>query len=427
MRVRDLVIRNNASPYGMAAAALLLFVVAWTFPPAFYSSYIKEPDFMFLDPASLVFFLICTLGFLLGLKLVDFLFPVHGFRYEKRDTRISPMWFILLPVIAGTTFAVLSIILLIRSNDYLLQFLLAAQGAQIKSDGGLELQGTIVQATPALMGIVWWAIWRKDQLHICGWQRFAVHLFIILASIVLLASSTLSLSRGDVMPTFAGTVILFLLRKLIDGKLKPLSVLKFASIFAASTAALFISFSLLRGSAGPDTLIADTLGYTIAAYNRFAAVLGGRLRYPYSGRGLYISGFVAFNNSFNKIFHLNQLFSWPDFDTAWRSEFGAVSSAGLDGRLIWSGAFGYVFSDLKWASPLLLFVYGLLTGWAWRLLKLGKTAGVVLYPWCAFCVLFWFGTNYLLDPRAVVLLLVAIALRLYELLFVHASLEIVTK
>jgi hypothetical protein len=250
---------------------------------------------------------------------------------------------------------------------------------------------------------------------------------VILACIVLLASSTLSLSRGDVMPMFAGTVILFLLRKHIDGKLKLLSVLKFAAIFAASTAALFVSFSLLRGSAGPDTLIADTLGYTIAAYNRLAAVLDGRLRYPYSGRGLYISGFVAFNKTFNTIFHVNQLFAWPDFDTAWRSEFSAVSSAGLDGRMIWSGAFGYVFSDLKWASPLLLFIYGLVTGWAWRLLKLGKTAGVVLYPWCAFCVLFWFGTNYLLDPRAVVLLLVAIALGLYELLFIRASLETVKK
>jgi hypothetical protein len=158
-----------------------------------------------------------------------------------------------------------------------------------------------------------------------------------------------------------------------------------------------------------------------------AAVLDGRLHYPYSGRGLYISGFVAFNKTFNNIFHVNQLFSWPDFDTAWRSEFGAVSSAGLDGRLIWSGAFGYVFSDLKWASPLLLFIYGLVTGWVWHLLKLGKTVGVVLYPWCAFCVLFWFGTNYLLDPRAIVLLLVALALGLYELLFIRASLGIVKK
>src|SRR5258707_427502 len=237
MRFRDLVIRNNASPYGMTAAALLLFLVAFVFPPALYSSYIQEPDLMFLDPASLVFFLMCTLGFLLGLILVDFIFPVHGFRYERWKTRVSPVWFILL-----------------------------------------------------------------------------------------------------------------LLRRLIDGKLRPLSVLKFGAFFAAAIGALFVSFSMLRGSAGPDALVGDILGYTIAAYNRLAAVLDGRLRYPFSGKGLYLSGFVAFNNTFNKIFHVNQLFSWPDFDTVWRSEFSAVSSAGLNARLIWSGTFGYAFSDLKWAS-----------------------------------------------------------------------------
>ena len=427
MRFRDLVIRNNASPYGMTAAALLLFLVAFVFPPALYSSHIQEPDFMFLDPASLVFFLLCTLGFLLGLMLVDFISPVHGFRYEKKETRVSPMWFILLPLIASTTLAVLSIILLLRNNDYLLQLVLAAEGEQIKSVGGIELEGTIVQSTPALMGVIWWAIWRKDQLHIRGWRRFAVHSSIILATLAMLTSSTLSLARGDVMPMFTGIVILFLLRKLIAGKLKPLSALKFAAFFAGSIGALFVSFSMLRGSTGPDVLIGDILGYTIAAYNRLAAVLDGRLRYPFSGRGLYISGFVAFNNTFNKIFHVNQLFSWPDFDTVWRSEFEAVSSAGLNGRLIWSGAFGYAFSDLRWAAPLLIFIYGLVTGWAWRLLKLGKTAGIVLYPWCAFCVLFWFGTNYLLDPRAVVLLLVAAALGLYEMLFVRAPVEIVKK
>ena len=427
MRFRDLVIRNNASPYGMTAAALLLFLVAFVFPPALYSSYIQEPDLMFLDPASLVFFLMCTLGFLLGLILVDFIFPVHGFRYERWKTRVSPVWFILLPLIAGTTLAVVSTVILLCNNDYLLQLVLAAEGEQIKSVGGIDLEGTIVQSTPALMGIVWWAIWRKDQLHMRGWPRFAVQSSIILATLAMLASSTLSLSRGDVMPMFAGIVILLLLRRLIDGKLRPLSVLKFGAFFAAAIGALFVSFSMLRGSAGPDALIGDILGYTIAAYNRLAAVLDGRLRYPFSGKGLYLSGFVAFNNTFNKIFHVNQLFSWPDFDTVWRSEFSAVSSAGLNARLIWSGTFGYAFSDLKWASPLLLVIYGLITGWAWRLLKLGKTVGIVLYPWCAFCVLFWFGTNYLLDPRAIVLLLVATALSLYELLFVSASVEIVKK
>ncbi|MFZ0296936.1 MAG: hypothetical protein WAM13_01175 [Candidatus Sulfotelmatobacter sp.] len=425
MRIRDLVIRNIVSPYGMTFAALLLFLVAFLFPPGLYSSYVQEPDLMFLDPASLAFFLLCTLGFLLGLMLIDFVFPVRGFRYEKRETRISPMWFLLVPLIAGTALTILSIVLLLRNNTYLLELLLAAEGRQLKSDGGIDLEGTISLATPVLMGIVWWAIWRKNQFSIRGWRRFTVHSTIIVATLTMLVSSTLRLARGDLMPMFAGIAILFLLHRLMSGRLRGVSVLKFVAFCTVSIVALFILFSMLRGLSTPDDLIGNILGYTIGAYNRLAAVVNGRLRYPFSGRGLYISGFVSFNKTFNELFRVNQLFAWPDFDTVWQSEFGAVTAAGLDGRLLWSGTFGYIFSDLKWLSPLFLFIYGLGTGWAWRLLKLGKTTGIVLYPWCAFCILFWFGTNYLLDPRAVVLLLVAISLGLYELIFVRASVRVV--
>lgn len=423
MRLRDAVIHNIASPYAMTAAALLLFLFAFFFPPALYSSYIQEPDFMFLDPASLLFVFLCAAGFLIGLGAIEALFPVRAYRQEKKKTRISPMWFILVPLVAGTALTVLSIVLLIRSNDYLLQLLVTAEGDQIKSVGGIELDGTMTLSTPALMGIVWWALWRKDQLDIHGWRRSAVNLGILLAILGMTASATLRLARGDLMPILAGIAILFLMRRLIAERLTPASVLKFTAIFWGAIVLLFISISMLRGLADPNSLIGDLLGYTVASYNRLAAILNGGLRYPFSGRGLYISGFVSFNRTFNNLFHLNRIFDWPDFDTAFRSEFGAVTNAGLNGQLIWSGAFGYIFSDLKWLAPLMLFIHGLITGWAWRALKLGKTAGIILYPWCAFCVLFWFGTNYLFDPRAFVLLLDVMVLGLYELLLVRAPVE----
>ena len=419
MRFRELVIRNIASPYGMTVAALLLFLVAFMFPPALYSSYMQEPDLMFFDPASLVFFLTCTMAFLLGLLLVDFAFPVRGFRYEKRETRFSSMWFILFPIIAGTALSILSSILLLRSNTYLLELLLAAQGGQLKSVGGIEAQDTMVQATPALMGIVWWAIWRKDQFSFRGWRRVTVHSAIILATLAMLLWSVLLLTRGELVPIFAGIATLFLLRRLMRKDLRPVFVLKFAAIGISSIVALFASFSALRGAADLETITANILGYTIASYNRLAAILEGRLRYPFSGKGLYFSGFVSFNRTFNGLFHVNKIFSWPDFITVWQSEFGAVSAAGLDGHLILSGTFGYIFSEIGWLSPLLLLVYGLITGWTWRSLKLGKTVGIVLYPWCAYSVLTWFGTNSLLEPTAVILLLDVIVLGLYESMFVR--------
>lgn len=423
MRFRDLLIRNIASPYGMTAAALLLFLVAFIFPPALYSSYIQEPDLMFFDPASLVFFLLCTLGFLLGVILVDFLFPVHGFRYERRETRFSPMWFILLPLVAGTGLTVLSMVLLLRNNTHLLQLLLTAEGGQLKEPGGIEAQDTLVQATPALMGIVWWAIWRKDQFTIHGWQRFTVYSAIVLATLSMLVWSVLMLTRGQLMPILVGIVILLLLRRFIELKLTPVFILRFAAFCTSSIVALFASFSMLRGAVDLETIVGNILGYTIAPYNRLAAILDGRLRYPFAGKGLYFSGFVSFNRTFNGLFHITQLLSWPDFNTVWQSEFGAVDTAGLNGHLIFGGTFGYIFSELGWLSPLLLFIYGLITGWAWCSLKRGKTAGILLYPWCAYCVLSWFGTNSLLEPPVVVLLLDVTILGLYELLFVRARLD----
>jgi hypothetical protein len=420
MRFRDLAIRNIASPYGMTASALLLFLVAVTFPPQLYSSYIQEPDLMFFDPASLVFFLLCTLGFVLGLLCIDFLVPVHGFTYEQRETRMSPAWFILLPLIVGITLTVISIVLLLRNNATIVELLFALQGQQLKTVGGIEAENTLVQATPALMGIVWWAIWRKDQLEISGWRRFVVHLTIVVATLSMVVWSVLMMTRGELVPILAGIVILTVLRRLMQGKLTTGSILRFAPICAVSIVAVFASFSVLRGTADLRAGVGEILGYTIASYNRLAAILDGRLRYPFAGKGLYFSGFISFNRTFNGIFHANQLFSWPDFNTVWQSEFGAVDAAGLNGQLILGGTFGYIFSEMGWLSPLLLFVDGLIVGWAWRSLKLGKISGIVLYPWCAYFVLSWFGMNSLFEPTAVVLLLVVIVLGLYESLFVRS-------
>jgi hypothetical protein len=273
------------------------------------------------------------------------------------------------------------------------------------------------------MGIVWWAVWRKDQFGIRGWRRFTVNSAIVLATLTLLASTTLKVSRNDLMPICAGMAILFLLRRLIDGKLAPAFLLKFVAIFVSGITALFSAISALRSAPDLDALIGNVLGYTIGSYNRMAALLDGRLQYPFSGRGIFISQFVAFNETFNKVFHINQLLAWPDAFAVWGSQFAAVAVAGLDGSLIWAGAFGYIYSDLGWLAPALLFIHGLITGWAWRALKRGTTAGVLLYPWCAFSVLFWFGMNDLIETKSLVLFFLVIALGFYEFLFVRSSVK----
>jgi hypothetical protein len=426
MRFREHVIRNIASPYGLTVASLLFFLAAWAFPPALYSSYTQEPDLMFLDPASLLFFLLCVLGFVLGMRLIDFFFPVGPLTRGKIEVSISPMWFILLPVIAGTALTVLSNILLLRNNVNLLELLMSAQGAQIKNEGGLDTVGSVGLASVGLMGIVWWAMWRKHQLNIRGWRSLAVQLALIVATGAMLVSATLKMGRGEFMPILAGIAVLFLLGELAERRLTPTSIFRYIVAFVILIVGSFAAFSRLRGAFDLWSLVSDLLGYTISSYNRLAAILDGRMRYPFAGRGIYLSPFVSFNETFNHLFRINSLLGWPDFMTSWRSEFGAVSEAGLNSNLIWCGTFGYIFSDLGWFSPLMLFLYGLMTGCAWRSLKLGRIAGMVLYPWLAFCILFWFGTNFLLDTKGVVLVLDVIVLGLYEWVLVRTPTQAVS-
>jgi hypothetical protein len=239
----------------------------------------------------------------------------------------------------------------------------------------------------------------------------------------MLVSATLKLGRGEFMPIVLGSALMFVLHRLSKGKLTLSSISIFAATFVALIAASFIGFSMLRGFVDTKGLIGDLLGYTIASYNRLAAILSGRMHYPFAGRGTYISSFVAFNDTFNQLFGVSRYLGWPDFFSWWQSEFNTVSSAGLDGQLIWSGTFGYIFSDLGWLSPGLLFLYGVTTGWVWRSMKLGKAVGIVLYPWFAFCILFWFGTNFLLGTQLVVLWLDGILLAFYELLLVRGPKE----
>ena len=70
---------------------------------------------------------------------------------------------------------------------------------------------------------------------------------------------------------------------------------------------------------------------------------------------------------------------------------------------------------LRVVYSIFCFMYGLLCGFMWRSVRLGDITGVVLYPWCAFCILFWFGFNLLLWTQCSVLVIDAIALSGYEL------------
>lgn len=105
---------------------------------------------------------------------------------------------------------------------------------------------------------------------------------------------------------------------------------------------------------------------------------------------------------------------FPDGVDGFGAAFLEVARAGLDSHLVWVGAFGYIFLDLGWFSPLFVLGYGLLAGVIWNWLKRGRVLGIVLYPCVAFSILFWIGANILLDSQRADLAVAAIILGIYE-------------
>ena len=404
-----------ASPYGLALVSYAIFLFACLLPPSTYVHYMDEPDYMFMDISAITFYSLCVVSFLVGVWLIDLLLPVAGFNSERVVCSLSPATFLLIPLASGLAVSLLSNVNLIRSNpDLFLLFLVEGGGAEVKSE--LQFQGSLGLAGIYLIGIVWWATWRCDQLNVQGGQRRLVKVAQYLATASVMLTMILKVTRGLIMPVITGVAIVYLLRKSRRGETRGAFLVKVAAIFAASVLVLFLLGWFVRG--GTD-LTKDLMGYTIASYNRFSALLSGRLHYPYSGRGIYLFAFLGYNKMLNSIIPFGDMLRWPNFMDYWQSEFRAMGPAGLGENFVFAGTFGYIFADVGWLAPVFVFFEGLLCGVIWRSIKRGGVLGIVVYPWFAFCILCWFGMNSLFETTALALILDVVGLSIYESLFLR--------
>jgi hypothetical protein len=386
----------------------VIFVAAWLTPPSFYSDVIGEKDLLFLDPASFLFFSVCAGSFVLGAALIDIFFPAQAVGALK--TPSSPLLLLLTPLLIGTLISWKAITLLVENSPAIIDLIFAQQGYQIKEN--LDVHQPLGLSSVWLLGIIWWAMWRRDRVVLDRqWKRHLVTAAIAVALISVLTYSTLKLARGEFMPVMIGTCVLLLLRMRARSALRRRTMIRAGLIGMALVLVVLLTFSFARGA---DDFLAEAMAYTTASYNRLAALLSGRLQYPHAGTGVYLSSFLSYNTAFNRLLPINSIFHWPSFEDVWAAEFTSTWHAGLNGFLIWSGTFGYLFSDFGWFSPAVVFVQGAICGWAWRSVLLGRVWGLVLYPWFAFCILFWCGTNFFFDTKMVVLSLVAISMGIYE-------------
>ena len=415
MRFRKLVIRNFVSPYGLAMISYAFFLFACLVPPSVYSHFMMEPDLMFLDPATMLFYTLCVGSFLAGAWLVSWLYPAT-FVVRKFRTRISPTRFLLAPLTLAVAAATLTSLYLITEYPIIMLSLLTQQGEEAKEIIAFEVNGHFAFVPLILMGITWWALWRYSELDFKGWRRRLVSFFLFLAVASVIVLSIITMGRNTLMLGLGGPAILYVFSRTVRKQADFKFIFRSGIVAAIFISLLFFVFSFMRGTDSWDGQVNQLIGYTAASYNRLAAVVNGDLRYPFAGHGLYLSSVVTRSR-----FLLGDVLNAPDVRDAWASEFGAVSRVGLDGRLIWSGAFGYIFAELGWFSFPFVFGYGMLYGVGWNWIKRGKVLGIVLYPCFGFCALFWVGSNYLLEAPTEILSIVAIILTGYELVFVRAA------
>ena len=411
---RSWLLKNAVSPYGLAIFSYLFFLSSCFIPPSIYKRYMMEPDLMFLDPATILFYTLCIASFLIGAASIAWVMP-SSFVERRITTRISPTLFLMIPLTIGIGATLISLFLLVTYHPDIVVMLLAQQGADLKQTIAFDVTSSINLAPIVLTAIVWWAWWRLVDFGLLGWRRFLVKSTLVLGIVSVIAAATLILSRDILMMFSCGLAVLYLARRNLRKSVSFKFALRAAGAIALCVATLFFAFSFLRGVGGLDDQLYTLFGYTAASYNRLAAVVNGRLHYPFAGRGLYLSSFVAYNHTWNQIVPLNSILNWPNQLDDWNSQFAAVTQAGLDGTLIWSGAFGYIFADLGWFSFPFVFVYGVIYGVAWNWIKRGRALGVVLYPCFGFCALFWIGSNILLDSQRAVLFVAAVLLAAYEL------------
>ena len=415
-RKRSWISNNIASPYGLAAISYAFFLFACLIPPSFYSHYMGEPDLMFLDPATILFYTLCVLSFAGGALLISWLFPatLTDCRY---DIKISPTIFILTPLISAVIVSTIASVYLITHYPVLLLSLLSGQGGDVKNTIAFDISGRFAIIPLGLIGITWWSYWRYGAVRLNVWGRRFVKISVLVSILAMIAVSIVTLSRNTLMLGICGMMILFALKVGLKRQLNVRLVVLWGALFAIIVSLLFIGFAFLSGTVSWDEQISTLFGYTVASYNRLAAVVNGRLHYPFSGHGIYLSDIVAHS----RLLRLGKTVQTPSPLDVWGSEFSAVSNAGLDDRLIWSGAFGYIFSELHWWACFFIFGYGILYGTVWTWMKRGRVAGILLYPCFGFSILFWLGSNFLLNEPLEIVICLCVILAIYEAIFVKTT------
>ena len=414
------VLSNITSPYGVATASYALFVIAWLFPPTLYTYFLKEQDLLFLNMTCFFFYTSCVITFCLGVWACRYVQGSSQHGLPATITASSPVLLILIPLGLATVLCLEYLVQIGGRIDFI-SLLASSQGDAIKQseEPGAVIAGRWDMVPPMLTAVLGWAYFRVRQLEIRGRTKLICYTMIILATLVNIANDVARVDRAQLMPLVASLIIVFIFFKTRSATTTMFRLVLLGAGALTIVIAVFMFLSLSRGIVSTDALVSSLLGYTTVSYNRLAALILGSMHYAYEGSGVYVIPFLSQSAGLNKVFPFGETFGWPGARELWRSEFLSTAQAGLNPGFIWSGTFGYLYSDLGWYTVLYTFFYGLFSGYCWVKFKTGKAFGVIIYPWVAFSVLFWFGVNFLFYDRLLNYIELFVVLAWYERLFLH--------
>ena len=415
---------NNAklvdptSPARLALYSYGIFLVAWILPPTLYTTILYEPDLMFLNPVLFAFFTICTAAFIAGLHLAEWLTKTQQLTKHVPEFRASVM-VLCVPVAVATLWAV-AYLRDVGTHLSIAALLLSQQGSVIKdSNSSLDLSsGRLALSEPFLIACLWWSYSRYS-----AFKRFLVGrrlLFIVVFSTGFLVAMLICLSlvdRSTLMPLVIGTMLLWVHYKYRSGSLNRKSLAVIGLVVIGLIGCLFAFFSYLRGSNSSAMVLGTIAGYSIASYNRLAAVLSGLIVSPFPGKPIHLVYYLLESVRLEGILHFRAALSWPDAYGVFLLEFTQIYASGLNPSLIWLGFFGYIFTDIGWLTPLYIGVVGVVTGLVWASFRRQHLIGLILYPWLGFCILFWMGSSIEFNQTFVYLAEAVGAIWLYERMF----------
>lgn len=373
---------------------------------------------MFLNPMLIFFFALCTLAFLGGIRVAGWALR-DGSKQRNNNIRVASVSAICVPLIFCILWAI-AYLHDLGGHINIAALLVSQQGGLIKESGmGLDLStGRLALSEPFLIGVLWWSFNRyKLQANFTKSARiFFLIVFWCGFGVATLVSLAL-VDRSTLMPLVIGTAIIALHHRYEAGKLSRSVIIVIGIASLIGMGGIFALFSYLRGFNNYQLILGTMAGYSIASYNRTAAVLSGLIVSPFPGKPIHLIYYLVESIRLENIFHYRASLSWPDSNGAFLLEFSQVSASGLNPSLIWLGLFGYVFTDIGWLAPIYICVVGFITGWAWVSFRRGQTLGLILFPWLGFCILFWIGSSIVFNETFFYLCEVGCILWIYERLF----------